>query len=300
MKRVEILPRRLSCYALLFVGIGCGTGDAASPGGWSASGPGSGASGTVSGDGGSVVAGMGLPCDIAAILQSKCVACHSSPPAGGAPMPMETYADLTAPARSNSAVTVAELSLTRMQSTTAPMPPPGNTAPTAQEIAAFQTWVNAGTPQGTCGNDAGAVTSPYSTPLQCSSATTWTGGTDGNSRMKPGGACVSCHAQSGGEAPIFSIAGTVYKTAHEPDDCNGAGGSGATVVVTDANNNTLTIPVNGAGNFYSSQAVAKPFHAKVVYAGRERAMSAAQTSGDCNSCHTVNGTMSAPGRIMLP
>ena len=32
----------------------------------------------------------------------------------------------------------------------------------------------------------------------------------------------------------------------------------------------------------------------------ERAMVAAQTSGDCNSCHTLAGTNGAPGRIMLP
>ncbi len=246
---------------------------------------------------------MGLPCDIAAILQSKCVACHSSPPIGGAPMPLETYANLTASARSNPSVTVAAQSLTRMQSTTAPMPPPGNTAPTAQEIAAFQAWVGAGTPEGTCGGGdagSGSVASPYATPLQCSTGTTWTGGTNGNPRMKPGGACISCHASTGGEAPGFTIAGTVYKTAHEPDDCNGGGVSGASVVITDANGAMLTLPVNSVGNFYSTQAVAKPFHAKVVYGGKERAMSAAQTSGDCNSCHTVNGSMSAPGRIMLP
>jgi hypothetical protein len=29
-------------------------------------------------------------------------------------------------------------------------------------------------------------------------------------------------------------------------------------------------------------------------------MAAAQTSGDCNRCHTQNGAMSAPGRIVLP
>jgi hypothetical protein len=46
--------------------------------------------------------------------------------------------------------------------------------------------------------------------------------------------------------------------------------------------------------------VVTPFHAKVTYMGRERAMATAQTSGDCNSCHTQNGTMSAPGRILLP
>ena len=69
---------------------------------------------------------------------------------------------------------------------------------------------------------------------------------------------------------------------------------------TDANGHTLTIAVNSAGNFYTTAAVATPFHAKVVYGAAERAMSAAQTSGDCNSCHTESGANSAPGRIMLP
>jgi hypothetical protein len=46
--------------------------------------------------------------------------------------------------------------------------------------------------------------------------------------------------------------------------------------------------------------VAKPFQAKITYMGRERVMATAQTSGDCNSCHTQAGAMSAPGRIILP
>jgi hypothetical protein len=46
--------------------------------------------------------------------------------------------------------------------------------------------------------------------------------------------------------------------------------------------------------------VATPFRAKVVYQGRERVMNTAQTNGNCNSCHTQNGTGSAPGRIVIP
>jgi hypothetical protein len=37
-----------------------------------------------------------------------------------------------------------------------------------------------------------------------------------------------------------------------------------------------------------------------VYQGHERAMNAAPASGDCNTCHTQDGTMNAPGRIVLP
>ena len=43
-----------------------------------------------------------------------------------------------------------------------------------------------------------------------------------------------------------------------------------------------------------------PFTAKVTYQGRERAMTAPQTSGDCNGCHTQAGANGAPGRITLP
>ena len=147
-------------------------------------------------------------------------------------MPLETLADLNAPARSNPAKTVAELCVTRMQSTTTPMPPAGSTPPTAQEIAAFSAWVTAGAMAGSCaapGADGGTmVATVYNTPVQCSSGVT--SRVNEGSRMRPGDTCVSCHAQSGGEAPTLSIGGTVYKTAHEPTNCNGVSVSGATVV----------------------------------------------------------------------
>ena len=245
-------------------------------------------------------AASGLPCDIFALLQSHCVACHSAPPIGGAPMALETLTDLSAPAHSNPAKTVAEISVTRVTSAVAPMPPAGQPALSAAEVAALQAWVSAGAMAGSCGASNGGASgpSPYDTPPQCSSGVTST--VREGSRMRPGDTCVSCHAQSGGEAPPLTIGGTVYKTAHEPTLCEGANVSGANVVITDANGQSFTISVNSAGNFYSSTGVATPFHAKVVTSVGERAMSAAQTSGDCNSCHTESGANSAPGRIMLP
>jgi mono/diheme cytochrome c family protein len=99
--------------------------------------------------------------------------------------------------------------------------------------------------------------------------------------------------------PVFSAAGTVYATSHEANDCNGA--TGVSVVITDANRATYTLPVNAAGNFSTSAALAFPIQAKVVAAsGAERAMVAAQATGDCNSCHTPDGANGAPGRIALP
>jgi hypothetical protein len=259
-----------------------------------------------SGDGGLIGASAsGLPCDVYALLGTYCMGCHSSPPVLGASMPLETLADLQAPGRSDPSKTVAQLCLQRMQSTASPMPPPGLSRPSAQEVMAFGAWVTAGASGGSCDSaataDGGAIMpgpNPYDTPVKCSS------GVMSNIRegalMRPGDTCVSCHATSGGEAPLLSIGGTVYPSAHEPTDCNGVNVSGATVVITDAKGKVLELQVNAAGNFYATAAITTPFHAKVVYQGVERSMSAAQTSGDCNACHTQSGTMSAPGRIMLP
>jgi len=118
--------------------------------------------------------------------------------------------------------------------------------------------------------------------------------------MQPGMACIACHAM-GGEAPRFALAGTIFPTAHEPDACNGGPlAAMARVVITGADGKAITLTPNAAGNFSYQGALATPYTAKVTSMGRERAMIAMQTSGDCNSCHTETGTMMAPGRIMLP
>jgi hypothetical protein len=148
---------------------------------------------------------------------------------------------------------------------------------------------------------------PYDTPVVCTSMNNWTGGNRESPLMRPGGACISCH-QKGGEGPIFSVAGTLFPTPHEPDDCNGVSNTaGAQVVITEANGTAHTLNVNAAGNFYLESATfAYPYQAKVVYQGRERVMVEAQKSGDCNECHTEAGThtdagtQNAPGRIFLP
>ena len=292
----------------LTVACGCGTGSVAIPeisgnGAGNGAAAGTLAAGSPGSSAAAPVGDTGLPCDVQALLWARCVGCHSTPPSGGAPMSLQTYADLTAPSPTSPSQTAAQMSVARMQDTARPMPPAGNTPATAQEVAAMQAWVSAGTPKSSCGDSgAPAAASPYTTPTQCSSGATWTQGNQGSSAMRPGDTCISCHARTGGEAPTFTIAGTVYPTAHEPNDCNGASGTttGATVVITDANGASFSVSVNGVGNFSSSRAVATPFRAKVVAGGRERAMSAAQTSGDCNSCHTEAGASNAPGRIMMP
>ena len=72
-------------------------------------------------------------------------------------------------------------------------------------------------------------------------------------------------------------------------------------MITDADDREITLEVNDAGNFtYSRTDLVMPYRAKVIYNGQERAMVTPQMSGDCNGCHTQDGTEGAPGRILLP
>src|SRR5262249_35465354 len=141
-------------------------------------------------------------------------------------------------------------------------------------------------------DDSGVDAAIYQTPVQCSSGSHWTQGTTKSDLMMPGSACRSCHALGkSASGKSWDVSGTVYPTAHETDDCNGTNGSGATVVITDANGQTTTLPVNSVGNFYHNDLadffpLPKPLHVKVVYGANQRVMVGAVTDGDCNSCHT--------------
>jgi hypothetical protein len=276
----------------LAVALGVGCGSSASLEGQGNSGGGSG------GD-------SGLPCDVDALLAAKCRSCHSNPPTGGAPIPLETRDDLLAKSKIDATKTVADRVLLRMQDSKAPMPPAPPLA-TAEEIAAFKAWVDAGTPVGSCTPTKG----PFDGPPVCTSMQTWNQGNEGDPHMNPGMACITCHSKGAppGEdpPPVLLIGGTVYPTGHEPDLCMGGSPDPAlmaTVEITGKDGAVTSIPVLDNGNFLHEAkmgAIATPFTAKVIYNGKERAMSTPQTSGDCNSCHTQAGANGAPGRIVLP
>lgn len=248
---------------------------------------------------------QGLPCEVQALMLKYCASCHGSPTAGGAPRSLMTYADLTRTDMMDPRITEAEQAVQLMQSESLPMPPPPAAAPTASEIATLQTWIDNGYPTGSCTGDAGSplADDPLNADPTCTSNTTWKNGTRGSASMEPGLACIGCHATTGGEAPTFTIAGTLYPTGHEPDNCNGASGqsTGAKIVVTGNNGSSLTLTPNSVGNFFTTTSLPPPYKAKVVSAsGSERVMSGTASSGDCNSCHTQNGAQNAPGRITLP
>jgi hypothetical protein len=145
--------------------------------------------------------------------------------------------------------------------------------------------------------------------VMCSSGTHWTGGDEESPLMHPGGACIACHTRED-EGPNFAVAGTVYLTPYEADDCNGVA-QGAVVVLTDAAGVEFKLRVNAAGNFFldpeeqeddEDQALSLllPYTARVEHDGKVRTMLGAQTSGDCNGCHTETGSNNAPGRVFLP
>ena len=254
----------------------------------------SGSGGGSSSTGGGTV-GADLPCEVADVL-GNCSACHATAkPSGG--VSLRSRADLLAPSPSDSSVTVADRALLRMQDSASPMPPAGQLP--AADIATFEGWINDGMPAGNCDG-------PPPPETVCTSDTYWTQGNHESPDMHPGVACIACHeAPGGGEhGPPLLFAGTVYPTVHEPDDCRGGGPTidGATVVVTDANGVEHSATVRSNGNFLiESQAnLATPIHAEVRRNGKVNKMKDPVDSGDCNSCHTVDGANDAPGRILAP
>jgi hypothetical protein len=148
------------------------------------------------------------------------------------------------------------------------------------------------------GTDASTGEDPLNAAPTCTSGRMWGLGDFGSQVMNPGLACIACHSISRG-APTFTAAGTVYPSGHEPDRCNGASGA-ITVELRDATGRTAMVTPNSVGNFFYQGALTLPITAAVHYQGRTREMITPAASGDCNSCHTQNGDMSAPGRITLP
>lgn len=119
-----------------------------------------------------VVSGT-IPCAIETILEQHCTSCHADEPLFGSPMALTSLADLHAPALTDSARTVGQLSVIRANSDRNPMPPAPNARLSASEFNALSAWVEAGAPAGAAcdagtpdaGADAGAdVATDTSTP----------------------------------------------------------------------------------------------------------------------------------------
>jgi mono/diheme cytochrome c family protein len=259
-----------------------------------------------------------LACEVAAIVEPHCSGCHGDPLRSGAPQELLTLEDWRAPAPTLPSQTNGQLSVARMGDAGAPMPPAGLLS--EEERAVIADWVAAGMPGGDCEPATLADPALDAAPA-CTSMDLWPapnhhalGKTD--AEMFPGMPCTDCHLNpfdygqpEGG--PAFDIGGTVYPTAHEPDNCAGIDGlafADVVVHIEDANGATWDLTPNAAGNFYLQfSGLVPPYSAKVISANGVRAMSLRPSSGDCNLCHTEQGSSGpdpqgpvAPGRIVVP
>jgi hypothetical protein len=116
-----------------------------------------------------------LPCDVDQVLAGNCRQCHSSPPQFAAPMPLVTYADLQAPAKSDPTTPVYKMIGVRIHDDARPMPQPPNPRLNATDTAALDSWIAAGAPAATSanacapGSDAGdgAASDGNVAPLSC-------------------------------------------------------------------------------------------------------------------------------------
>jgi hypothetical protein len=120
--------------------LACSNGyTAAPPGG---GGEGGGGAGPGSGGGGST--SEGIPCDVNEVLATQCRGCHADPPRYGAPMSLVSLDDMSAPAPSDPARTVAEVMRERLVDPVSPMPPTGEMSVTDRDL--LDGWLAAGTP----------------------------------------------------------------------------------------------------------------------------------------------------------
>lgn len=131
----------------------------------------------------------------------------------------------------------------------------------------------------------------------CSTDSYWTQGDQESPEMHPGMACITCH-ESSNEAPVLGVAGTVMGDLADENDCNGI--AGVVVHITDVNGLVHDLTTNAAGNFSTGEIYATPLTIALEFEGRTSAMATAVSTGDCGTCHTVDGASGAPGRIVAP
>jgi hypothetical protein len=98
-----------------------------------------------------------LPCDVASIVSSHCLLCHTDPPQFTAPMPLLTWANFHAQGVRTQDQKVYELVGKRIQNPNARMPPAPNAPLSDAEMATMLDWINAGAPPAT---DQGCDLSP--------------------------------------------------------------------------------------------------------------------------------------------
>jgi hypothetical protein len=131
------------CFHPTGGGGGGGGGGSSAGGGADATGGGTEGSG-----GGSSTGGPDYACDVAPIVNARCLDCHSNPPRFGAPMPLVTYADTQADSAQYPGQKIYQRMASRVADPRLPMPQPPNAPLTTDQIASIQAWSTGGAPQG--------------------------------------------------------------------------------------------------------------------------------------------------------
>ena len=112
--------------------------------------------------------------------------------------------------------------------------------------------------------------------------------------MLPGSDCLACHSAgvtSGGVQPtVFGAAGTAFSDAYGKAPL-----AGATIEITDANDQIVDLTTNAVGNYYTTLAIVPPIHGAITTPGGHIAMPDPQDTTSCNVCHACGGQ--AGGRL---
>jgi hypothetical protein len=87
-----------------------------------------------------------LPCAVADIVKRRCQSCHAAQPVAGVPMPLMTWNDFEAAARTRPALAVRALVAKRVHDTARPMPP--NKQLPEAELEVLDDWLAAGAKPG--------------------------------------------------------------------------------------------------------------------------------------------------------
>jgi hypothetical protein len=114
----------------------------------------------------------GVPCAVATVVSNNCTTCHASVPAFGAPMPLITYADFHAQAKTDPSKKVYELIPARIKASEVSkrMPPASQPALAAADLQALDAWVSAGA-AAAAGSQACAITPKSATGIMGTGST---------------------------------------------------------------------------------------------------------------------------------
>lgn len=96
---------------------------------------------TAGGGSGPAETATGLPCDVDAVLKSKCQTCHAADPKYGASTALVTFDDLQ---KTHAGKTLHALVKERIHDEARPMPPTPNPRLSAAETAVLDAWIGAG------------------------------------------------------------------------------------------------------------------------------------------------------------